>query len=172
MAKKSYGASFGIRCLIDLVLRLGDVVVPAVRHDRRDAAVLLAELRVAELADRVRLAGAVVVPQAERVPDLVGSRRSGAARRSGRRAAGTCGPFGSTAEHCTKYHICASFTMSCQKMMWAEMISPRARVVDVRPHRVGDRLGHPADDASSGRPPGPSSGPRLASGRPCRRSRS
>ena len=56
---------------LDVVLRLGDVVEPAVGHDRPDAAVDLAELRVAELADRVRLAGPVVVPQAERVPDLV-----------------------------------------------------------------------------------------------------
>ena len=87
----------------------------------------------------------MVVPQAERVPDLVAQmyRIIAPVVSSG---SGNLRAFASTAEHWRKYQICAVFTMSCQKMMWAEMISPRPRVVDVRPHRVLDRLGHPADD--------------------------
>ena len=53
------------------VARLADVVVAPVGHDRGDAAVLRGEARIAQLRDAVGLAGAVVVAQAERVPDLV-----------------------------------------------------------------------------------------------------
>ena len=61
------------RCeLGDLILRLRDIVVTSVVHDRRRGAKLRRELGVTELLDRVGLAGAVVVAQAERVPDFVG----------------------------------------------------------------------------------------------------
>ena len=129
----------------DLVLGLRDVVISSVTHDRGDVAVLLEELRVAQLRYAVRLAGAVVVAQAERVADLVGDDVADQLVLQllrEREAAGAV-VLGATLREVP--HVQDFLDVVPENDVGADGLAG-ARVVHVRPHRVGDGFGDPADD--------------------------